>query len=348
VGQRQKLERIERSGMRLLEIVDEILEITRQEKSSGFAVLLPTPVKALLLGALERAAPLAERAGVMLNVDASVVGREAALADERLLAQVIDELIANAIHFNMPGGRVDLSVRKAEGKIFITVRDTGVGIPADRIADLFEPFQRIGDVAESKINGHPHGAGLGLTKVQSFVRRMNGRVDVDSTLQKGSAFTVILDAYEGTLAREPNRILTPAIPAHATPITDTAPYVLYVEDNVLNQSLMQSMFEALGYDQLAMCATGEEAMKRVNESPPRLLLLDIPLPDCNGIELLQRMRLLPSLAATPAIAVSADALPDHVELALASGFSEYLTKPVRLERLQALLQMHLPTTKGAS
>lgn len=347
-AQRQKLDRIERSGMRLLEIVDEILEITRQDQSSGFAVLLPTALKPLLLSAVERAAPLAERAGITLNVDASVVGRDAALADERLLSQVLDELINNAVQFNQPGGRVDLSVRKSDGKVSITVRDTGIGIPADRIADLFEPFHRLAN-SDAPTNGHPHGAGLGLTKVQSFVRRMNGRVDVVSAPQKGTSFAVTLDAYEGAMPREVERAATPAAPAkRGSDDPAIAPYVLYVEDNILNQSLMRSMFEALGYDQLAICTTGEEAIKRVTGAPPRLLLLDIHLPDCNGIELLQRMRLMPGLSNTPAVAVSADALPDHVELALASGFAEYLTKPVRLERLQVLLQTHLPSPREAT
>jgi signal transduction histidine kinase/CheY-like chemotaxis protein len=350
-GQRQKLDHIERSGMRLLEIVDEILEITRQDQSSGFAVLLPTALKPLLLSAVERTAPIAERTGITLNVDASVVGRDAALADERLLGQVLDELITNAIQFNQPGGRVDLSVRKSDGKVSIIVRDTGIGIPADRINDLFEPFHRLAR-PDAPANAHPHGAGLGLTKVQSFIRRMNGRVDVVSAPQKGASFTVTLDAYEGVMSREVERAIPPAAPAvPAKPVSDhpeVAPYVLYVEDNILNQSLMQSMFEALGYDQLAICTTGEEALERVTSAPPRLLLLDIHLPDCNGIELLQRIRLMPGLGNTPAIAVSADALPDHVELALASGFAEYLTKPVRLERLRVLLQTHLPSTREAT
>ncbi|MFN8697337.1 MAG: hybrid sensor histidine kinase/response regulator [Burkholderiales bacterium] len=229
----------------------------------------------------------------------------------------------------------------------MTVRDNAIGIPADRIADPFEPFHRLAN-ADAHTNGHPHGAGLGPTKVQSFVRRMNGRVDVVSNPQKDTFFALTLDAYEGVMPREVERAATPAAPAkRGSDDPAIAPYVLCVEDNILNQSLMRSMFEALGYDQLAICTIGEEAIKRVTGAPPRLLL-DIHLPNCNGNELLQRMRLMPGLSNTPAVAVSADALPDHVELALASSFAEYLSKLVRLERLQVLLQTHLPSPREAT
>ena len=348
--QLERLEYIQSSGQRLLKIVDEVMEITRDDNRSPLMVLLPVPVSAAITDAVKEAITLARERNVSISVDASAFAATEVLADRKALRRVLQELITNAIVFNRRGGTIDIRLSTENCQARIDVADNGVGIPKNSIATIFEPFGQVHRTERNK-----SGSGLGLTMTKAIVEQMQGAVEVSSKVGLGSTFTVTLPSYiapdrhfsdDIATTQAPSQRAAPAPTSAAASLANARPNVLYVEDNALNQLVMQAMFSELGVANLHICSTGEEGFQRAITQRPDLLLLDIHLPDCNGNELLARIRAEPSLANMAAIAVSADAVPQHIHAAIEHGFDEYLTKPISIDALRSMLEKRLTVVQS--
>jgi CheY-like chemotaxis protein len=325
---------IEASAQSLLSLVNEILDITHIESGVMKLLLEPLDLAAVLAETSGTVEPMARDAQLQLTVlPAPPLW---VLADAQRLRQSLSNLLSNAIKYNRPQGRVEVSTSASDDEVRIAILDTGHGLGAEEITRLFQPFNRLG-AASSTIEG----SGLGLVITRTLVERMNGRLEVESTPGSGSCFSIILPRHAPprVAPAAAHATLAAARPALVTVVDGGPRKVLYVEDNPVNVQLMEAMFERLPQVELHIANTGAAGLEIARAVHPDLLLLDINLPDCNGIELLASIN-AGNAARTPAIAVSADAMPDDIRHALDSGFDDYWTKPLDMvKKLQALSAM---------
>ena len=332
--QRERLHYVEASGQNLLSLVNEILDISYIESGEMNVVLAPLDVANSLREAVGSIEPMAQAAGITLSL---APGNDLwVFADQQRLGQSLTNLLSNAIKFNRPQGKVVVAAVAAENEVRISITDTGNGLRDDEIDKLFQPFNRLGAAAS-----HIEGSGLGLVITRALIERMQGRLEVASTPRSGSTFSIILSQHAPAQApaAKPADVLLPHKTAENLPTNDAIRQVLYVEDNPVNVLLMEAMFERLPQVKLHIAVTGTEGIAAARQINPDLLLLDINLPDCTGIELLTRIR-REQASSAPTIAVSADAMPDDIQQALDSGFSEYWTKPIDMQqKLQTLSTM---------
>jgi PAS domain S-box-containing protein len=353
--QRRQLSLIGESGRELLRLVDDMLEIARLEADRAMLDPQVLPLRPLLEIALDKVRPLARGGGIALQLVECPAGLRV-YADEARLLQVLGHLLSNAIQYNRPGGHVWLSARAEQpGRLQVEVKDDGVGLDPQQLAALFQPFNRLG-AERSGVKG----AGLGLTIVQRLLPLMDGEISVRSAPGMGATFGVGMPAVRTELDKE-----APAAPPAPLPVGEAAlpalsaggdllnvaqnglgkappPLpagaghrvdVLYIEDNPVNALLMQTLFQMRPQWRLRVAPDGTEGVAAALESPPRLLLVDMHLPDMTGIALLAELRRHEVLGGVPAIVVSAAAMSSDIEAAQAAGFAAYWTKPLDLQRM---------------
>lgn len=332
---RSNVQEIHKAGRHLLELINEVLDLARIE--AGRVVLKPEAIDCNLLTqeCLALADPLARPRGIRLELEGPVEGGLVVRADRTRCKQVLLNLLSNAIKYNHDGGRVGLSVT-AEGTdgVRFAIRDTGPGIPEGGLAELFKPFQRLVET-ESTVEG----TGIGLAISKRLVEDMGGRIGVESRPGQGSTFWFVLPRVSPVTPAEapPQSVQSPTEPSKG-PLGGT---VLYVEDNPANARLMTHFCAALPGVHLLLAESAEQGLQLAQATRPDLFLLDINLPGTDGYQLLERLKAIPGCADIPAVAVSADAMPEHIERAQAAGFRDYLTKPLDMDRLHRLLAQYL-------
>ena len=339
-----RVQHILRGGRHLLVLINEVLDLARIESGTLPVRLEPVPIEPLVDACRQLLEPLAHARGVRLHLPhggpAAPAAGTLALADPTRLQQVLLNLLSNAIKYNREGGEVHLACRVDGEVVRIEVSDTGPGLTALQRERLFQAFERL-DADATAVEG----AGIGLALSKALVGLMHGRIGVHSEPGVGSTFWIELARAEpaalGVAAVRP--AAGPALPARR----DGRPWrVLYVEDNAVNQLLLQSMLARLDGVELRMVDLPEAGLRLVQDWTPDLLLLDIQLPGMSGYELLQRLRRLPSLAGRPAVAVTANAMADDVQRAREAGFDHYLTKPLVLDELHAVVRRLLLRAEG--
>ena len=317
-----KLGHIELAGHGLLRLINEVLEISRIESGHTPVHLKAVPLEGLVRHALAMVEDQARQRQVRWRIDD--VGDRHVVADEHRLIQVLMNLLSNAIKYGPDGGEVHVSVHEIHDRVCLGVRDQGPGLDAAQREQLFQPFNRLG--AERR---GIEGVGLGLAISQGLVRLMGGELCLVSGEGEGACFEVRLaggrpgHAVPAPVAAGDNRPAGDAMALGELPIR-----VLYVEDNLVNALLMQSVFEGDDRFALEVVDTGERALQAVRRQSPHLMLLDVQLPDIDGVSLLARLRCDPGVRDVPAIAVSADAMPEDIQHARAAGFCDYWTKPL--------------------
>ena len=333
----ERARHILRGGRHLLVLINEVLDLARIESGTLPVRLEAVAVEALIDACRRLLEPMARERGVQLQVQplqpAAAPGDEpAALADATRLQQVLLNLLSNAIKYNRHGGQVWVRWRADAATVCIEVVDTGPGLTPAQRERLFQAFERLDADA-----GAVEGAGIGLALSKSLVELMHGRIGVSSVPGVGSTFWVELPRSAPAAAAAAADVAAPGAPL--PPHADGRPWrVLYVEDNPVNQLLLESMLSALDGIELRMVDRPEDGLALARDWPPDLLLLDIQLPGMNGFELLRRLREDARAAAVPAVAVTANAMPEDVQLAREAGFDHYLTKPLALAELLALVR----------
>lgn len=339
-SQRRRALCIEAAGQTLLGLINEVLDIARIEAGGVRVDMGDVDVAAVALEAATLIEPMAARRGVVVQVDMGGLGRSVrARADPQRLSQVLINLLSNAIKYGPEGGMVRLYGASDGPWSRLMVSDQGPGLSAQQQTQLFQPFNRLG-AERTQTEGH----GLGLVITRGLVELMGGRMLVNSTPGEGAVFGLLLRA-SGAAQADP---LAGGARLRPLPEEDAAPdlpeaRVLYVEDNPMNAELMVSLFALRPRYRLLVVETASRALTVARDFHPDLLLLDMQLPDMDGRQLLQQLRPLvrPSMrepgpfgaADVPAVAVSADAVAEHVAQARAAGFADYWTKPLDVARV---------------
>ena len=333
------------AGRHLLQLIDDVLEISRRRTTDFSVRMQPVDLQAVMLAAMRGAHASAEAGGITLHLKRTVTCESpgqlacveipcppAVQADGLRLRQVLDNLIGNAIKFNRPGGRVELSVACGPSSISFTVADDGPGIALERQQQLFQPFNRLG--AE---HSQVPGSVLGLVISQQLVEAMQGRLEVQSARGQGSRFTVHLQraAEEAAVERSED-----GHPGGMT-IGGMSADILYVEDDRVNAMLMGELLQLHTDVHLRIAVSAEAALKAVREHPPQLLLLDRHLPDGDGLALRQELLALPGMTGVPTIMVSAAATAHDIALARDAGFDGYWTKPLDIPTVLSDLERRL-------
>ncbi len=326
-----KLGHIRAAGEHLLSLIDGVLDLSSME--AGHLRLQPQPLDlgALAGQALPLVADLAQRHGVTLE-RGEVQGR--ALADRTRTLQVVVNLLTNAIKYNRPGGRVQLSARAEGERVTLVVNDTGRGLSREQLRHLFEPFNRLGVEHEGI-----EGTGIGLTIVKALVAGMGGSIAVSSEPGVGSRFEVTLPAAD---PQQPFAAEDAARDSAPTPIDAPRGQLLYIEDNPVNVMLVEEMVRSLSGLRIHSETTGGGGVTRARELRPDLVLVDMQLPDFDGYEVLRRLRAQPETAGIPCVALSANAMPEDIERARAAGFDDYWTKPIDFRSFLGALESRFP------
>lgn len=321
--QREKVGRIHSAGEHLLSLINDVLDISSLEQGQLRVDLQPVALLDVLTEALPLVESLAEADEVTLQLG---VMSGVAYGDRTRIRQVLINLLSNAIKYNRARGRVCVSSANEGAEVLLRVQDTGRGMSAAQLSQLFEPFNRLGVEKESI-----QGTGIGLALVKSLVERMGGTINVASEVGVGTVFEVRLPRSAGSEARtEPGR-LAPAVTASAmasAPMARRSGQVLYIEDNPVNQILVEELVRSHVGLAIESRDTGQLGVARARELRPDLILIDIQLPDIDGFEVLRRLRLQAETRGIPCIALSANAMPEDISRAFEVGFDDYWTKPI--------------------
>jgi signal transduction histidine kinase/CheY-like chemotaxis protein len=325
--QRERLDRIETAGRRLLLMIDEVLELAGEDEATMPLVYELVDLQQIAAECQQRNEPGAQQAGVVLRLNGDLPAVRLR-SDRQRLSRVLDQLVDNAIRFNWPGGLVELRAwsepRGGEEGWILALRDNGRGMSPEQLSTAFEPFQRLGAEHEGI-----DGPGIGLAIVRRYVQRLGGRIEADSRPGRGSEFRVWLPQ-----SAEPAGSTAPA-PLAGAPAP--ALRVLCVEDNPVNLLLLREVFGMRPALAVELCEDGASAIARAAEFAPDVLLLDLQLPDFTGTEVMRRLRADERHRHCRYIALSANAMPDDVQAARAAGFDDYWTKPIDVRRFLAAI-----------
>jgi CheY-like chemotaxis protein len=250
-------------------------------------------------------------------------------------------LLSNAVKYNREGGSVRLEVRpQGAERLCIQVTDTGPGIPAERQAELFQPFNRL-DAKHSNIEG----TGIGLTITRRLVEMMGGIVDVESEVGVGSTFWIELPFESAPRSAHGHEWVTAdsAVPAwHVEAAQHT---VLYIEDNPVNIKLVAQILGRHPHIHLLTAHTPELGIELALARRPELILLDINLLGMDGYQVLEIFKADARLKGIPVVAITANAMPRDIERGKAAGFSAYLTKPLDVGQFHAVVDRLLDRTE---
>jgi len=263
------------------------------------------------------------------------------MADQQRLKQVLLNLLSNAVKYNRPRGSVTVTCSASGALRRVSVTDTGLGIPADRLEHLFVPFERLG--AEST---EIEGTGLGLALSQRIAQALGGQLGVESTTGKGSTFWIDLPAVDPEMVAAYASEQPPA-PLEGGDTPNVEYKLLYVEDQDLNLRLVERILAHRPGYRLITAMQGRLALDLTREHRPDVILLDLNLPDIGGEEILRLLKADPDLKETPVIMISADAVGDRIEQLLNLGACGYLTKPYKLSDFFAVLDATLKPAAAA-
>ncbi|MGH9179797.1 MAG: ATP-binding protein [Acidimicrobiales bacterium] len=330
--QQEFVDYIIKGGRHLLDLINEVLDISRIE--AGELALSPEPVlSARLIGdAVDLIRPLADQRGIQVAVDRSGACDCYVFADAQRAKQILLNLLSNAVKYNRPGGSVAVScVQASATRVVVKVTDTGPGIPAEQLELLFTAFERLG--AE---HTDVEGTGIGLALSKRLAEAMDGRLSATSALGHGSTFSVELPRVEGPVERY-ERLNRPEEPV--PPPAGRRRKVLHIEDNLANLNLMERILAQRGDVEVVAAMQGSLGLELAREHQPVMILLDLHLPDMGGEHVLQRLRDDPDTASIPVVMVSADATTGQVQRLLAAGASAYVTKPVDVPALLRALDL---------
>jgi CheY-like chemotaxis protein len=241
---------------------------------------------------------------------------------------VLVNLAGNAVKFTHEGGvRIGVMPAGDGRRLRITVTDTGIGIPPDRLSQLFQPFSQ----ADSSTTRKYGGTGLGLSISKHLVELMGGELTIASELGTGTTFTltVALNAAEPPLT-------VAEIPVVAATPTGRSLRILLAEDNMVNQKVATRMLERLGY-RADIAANGLEVLDLFRQRSYDVILMDVQMPEMDGITATKRLRANPDLTQPYIVALTANAMGEDAEACLAAGMNRHVSKPIRLEKLAEAL-----------
>ncbi len=329
--QREWTGQIESAGWHLLDMINDVLDLSRIDAGTLRLTSGRQELAALLAASWSMvAAPAAGRGIVMMQDLAECASK--VQADATRLKQILTNLLSNAVKYNIDGGRIQVRARRIDSaRIEITVADTGLGMTPAQLAELFQPFNRLGRESSPQ-----QGTGIGLVISRRLAELMGGSLHASSEPGAGASFMLVLPAVADA---EPERPPADALPAARTDYRQRC--VHYIEDNETNVEVMRGILAQRPQVEFEVSMTGHDGLAAIRSRPPDLVLLDMHLPDSDGMALLRELKADPATAAIPVYMVSADALPVQVEAAHGAGAAGYLTKPVNIAELLAVVDAAL-------
>ena len=327
VPQSDSVDHILRAGRHLLELIDEVLDIARIESGHLELAIRPVLVSEVVAEAVGAVRAMADRAEVVVQNGVDPDEGPAVLADRQRLLQVINNLVSNAVKYNRPGGRVDVTCPHApEGRVRIAVSDTGQGIAADNLERVFEPFERLG-AGQSGVEG----TGVGLSLARRLVDHMQGSLEASSVPEVGSTFTVELP-----LALLPDDHAA-GPPRGGAAMGAPSFRVLLVEENLTSLELVERVLSRRPGVGVLAAMHGRLALDLIRQQRPDLVLLDLRLPDMAGAALLEELGRDPVTAAIPVALLSDDESGHQVRRLLGRGVAGQLAKPIDVRALLSLV-----------
>jgi PAS domain S-box-containing protein len=339
-SQKASIDQILQAGWYLLELINEILDLAVIESGKVSLSLESISLADVMLECQAMIEPQAQSRGI--HVTFPKFEHPCFIkADGTRMKQVLINLLSNAIKYNQEGGKVviECSDSTTPQRIRISVKDTGPGMTPEQLAQMFQPFNRLGQEA-----GAVQGTGIGLVVTRRLVELMGGTIGVTSSVGKGSVFFVELAvavapqlAVVNTDSAEPAQVQFKTEPCT----------VLYVEDNQANLQLVEKIIMRRPEIRLLSAKSGPLGIELARAEQPNVVLMDINLPGMNGIKAMQILHADAATAHIPVIAISANAIPRDVELGLEAGFFRYLTKPIRVNEFMDALDRALEYSRTA-
>lgn len=331
--QEEAVSHILRAGRHLLGLIDEVLDISRIEMGHLELTIEPVEIRSLVVDAVALTSPLADKADVSVSVTGPVDPLACVDADRQRLLQVLLNLLSNAVKYNSPGGKVRVTCELLNdaqdgrdghvGHVGVAVSDTGVGIKDEDLSRVFEPFERLG---ADRIG--IEGAGVGLAIAKNLVERMDGTLEVFSSLGEGSTFEVVLK-------RSARQLQSVGLPDEVNEVAarTKSTCVLLIEDNLANLNLIENVLTRRADVKLLAAMHGSLGVDLAREHDPDLVLLDLHLPDQTGEDVLRTLQADEKTAHIPVVVVSADRSTDLDREMRRLGAVDYLTKPFDIRDL---------------
>jgi len=338
-SQKESLTQILDAGWHLLNLINEILNLAAIE--SGKATLSGEPVALdeVMLECQAMMDPQAQQRGLSMTFPrfehACFVK-----SDRTRLKQILINLLSNAIKYNRARGTVVVDYSEpSPDRIRVSIKDTGAGLSPEKQAQLFQPFNRLGQEA-----GGEEGTGIGLVVTKRLVELMGGAIGVNSTVGTGTIFWIELpsaDAPQHAAESEAASAYVPPPVSHGARVRT----VLCVEDNPANLKLVEQLIKRRSDLRLLTAVNGTLGVSVARAARPDVILMDINLPDISGIEALKILRDDPGTSHIPVVALSANAMPRDIEMGLKTGFFRYLTKPIRVNEFMDALDAALTSAE---
>lgn len=331
--EREWINILHRAGGHLLELLNDVLDIARIDSGQLSMSLEPVAVSPVLKDVLALVQPLADARNISLETSYFGFSRSYVLADNQRFRQVLINLLSNAIKYNRKGGAITVAVVDADPFVRIGVTDTGLGLTDEQISRLFTPFERLGAQGSGV-----EGTGLGLALSRDLITAMGGTLEVASSVGMGSTFTIELRLVEPTAVDSEVVEHDGSLDTRSYGATRT---VLYVEDMVANARLVEAILKRRPDVTMISAMFGTMAIELANEHQPDLVLLDLHLPDMDGVDVLHHLRDDARTAAIPVVILSADASGVHADEIIAAGAELFLTKPIGVSKLLEVVDRFL-------
>jgi PAS domain S-box-containing protein len=334
-SQTANIDQILQAGWYLLRLINEILDLAQIESGKLALSLEPISLAEVMVECRAMIEPQGQKRGMTMTFPEFDIP-SFVRADRTRLKQVLINLLSNAIKYNQPGGTVAVDCTDiTPERIRVSVKDSGAGLPPDMLAQLFQPFNRLGRERSTE-----EGTGIGLVVSKRVVEMMGGVIGVESTVGGGSVFW-----FELNSAAAPQLAVDTAVRAAIAPAQvrhgAARRTVLYVEDNSANLKLVEQLIARHPNMRLLSALNGNLGIELARANRPDVILMDINLPGISGVEALKILREDPATAHIPVVALSANAMPRDIEKGLRAGFFRYITKPIKVDEFMDMLNVAL-------
>jgi CheY-like chemotaxis protein len=333
-----KVEQITKAGWYLLELINEILDLALIESGRLSLSLEAVSLSHIMRECQSMIEPLAQQRGIRLIIH-PFDNTWAVHTDRTRVKQVLINLLSNAVKYNRELGTVEITCTATiPERIRISIKDSGMGLSSEQLAQLFQPFNRLGQET-----GNEEGTGIGLVVSQRLIELMGGNIGVESIIGIGSEFWIELNRSDPLKRTSEKTIFEEIAPQHQG--NTSMHTLLYVEDNPSNLLLVEQLIEDYPHIQLISARDGILGVALARTHLPDVILMDLNLPGISGMEALKILQQDPATAHIPVIALSANAMPHDIEKGLEAGFYRYLTKPIKIKELITALDEVLEFSK---
>lgn len=317
------IDQILKAGSHLLELINEVLDLSRIESGKIEVHLDPVHLPTLLNEMEAFIKPIAQQKEIKVINRSSFNGPSIIKADKGLLKQCLLNILSNAVKYNRSSGEVVMGYHLKNSSVMrLYITDTGPGLSEEQQVSLFEPFERLG-IERTDIKG----SGIGLTITRQMVELMDGNIGIESKLGKGSTFYIELPVHKEDILD----IVKPRIRSKPSLLGGSSNFnIFYIEDNPANLALIENALSRFSNVHLKSATGGRTGIEQIKKLVPDLILLDMGLPDMEGLDVLKELKENEATQNIPIVVLSANALKSHIDQSLALGITHYLTKPINV------------------